>query len=51
VRAPGTLRFLEGPTLAGAAHFPPDVLRPEAKPSTLDRPRILHYQHRGWSGY
>ena len=45
------LRFLDRPTLAAAAAFPPDRNRIALKPSTLNRPRILDYQRRGYQGY
>ena len=45
------LRFLDRPTLAASATFPPDRARLALKPSTLNRPRILDYQRRGYQGY
>ncbi|MEJ7797359.1 MAG: polyamine aminopropyltransferase [Solirubrobacteraceae bacterium] len=45
------LRFLDDPTLAAAASFPPDRARLAMKPSTLNRPRLLEYQRRGYRGY
>lgn len=46
------LRFLDGDVLAAATVFPKD--RPQDRSvevSTLDRPRILEYEARGWRGY
>jgi len=48
-RAP--LRFLDGPTLEAAATFPRDRRRIRLAPSTLNRPRLLDYQRRGYRGY
>jgi len=45
------LRFLDGPTLASAATFPRDRRRIRLAPSTLNRPRLLDYQRRGYRGY
>jgi len=45
------LRFLDSPTLAAAAVFPPDRGRIAVQPSTLNRPRLLEYQRRGYRGY
>ncbi len=45
------LRFLDRPTLAASATFPPDRARLALKPSTLNRPKILDYQRRGYQGY
>ncbi len=45
------LRFLDAPTLAAAATFPPDRGRIAVAPSTLDRPRLLDYQRHGYHGY
>lgn len=45
------LRFLDRPTLRAAATFPPDRGRLDLRPSTLNRPRILDYQRRGYRGY
>jgi len=47
----GTLRFLDRSTLAAAASFPPDRRRIAVRPSTLNRPRLLDYQRRGYKGY
>ena len=47
---PAGLRFLDASTLRAAASFPPDVRRTAVAPSTLDRPRILGYEARGWKG-
>ena len=47
------LRFLDGDVLAAATVFPRDRDRDryEVEVSTLDRPRILQYEARGWRGY
>jgi spermidine synthase len=45
------LRFLDRATLAASASFPPDRARIALAPSTLNRPRILDYQRRGYRGY
>ena len=45
------LRFLDAPTLVAAATFPPDRARIAVAPSTLNRPRLLDYQRRGYRGY
>jgi spermidine synthase len=45
------LRFLDAPTLAAAATFPPDRARVQVEPSTLNRPRLLDYQRRSYQGY
>ena len=45
------LRFLDRPTLTASATFPPDRARLKLAPSTLNRPRILDYQRRGYQGY
>ena len=49
----GRLRFLDGDVLAAATVFPRDRARDRyrVEPSTLDRPRILEYEARGWQGY
>ncbi len=47
----GALRFLDRPTLAAAASFPPDRGRIAIAPSTLNRPRLLDYERRGYHGY
>jgi spermidine synthase len=47
----GRLRFLDRPTLAASASFPPDRTRIALAPSTLNRPRILDYQRNGYHGY
>ena len=49
--AAGPLRFLDAPTLAASASFPPDRGRLALEPSTLNRPRLLEYQRRGYRGY
>ena len=47
------LRFLDGDVLAAATVFPRDRgrARYDVEVSTLDRPRILQYEARGWRGY
>ncbi len=47
------LRFLDGDVLAAATVFPRDRGRDryDVDISTLDRPRILQYEARGWRGY
>ena len=47
------LRFLDGDVLAAATVFPRDRGRDryDVEVSTLDRPRILEYEARGWRGY
>ena len=45
------LRFLDRATLAASATFPPDRRRIALEPSTLNRPRLLEYQRRGYRGY
>jgi len=47
------LRFLDGDVLAAATVFPRDRGRDryDVEVSTLDRPRILQYEARGWRGY
>jgi spermidine synthase len=47
------LRFLGGDVLAAATVFPRDRGRDRyrVEVSTLDRPRILQYEARGWKGY
>jgi len=45
------LRFLDAPTLRAAATFPPDRDRIALRASTLNRPRLLDYQRRGYRGY
>jgi spermidine synthase len=47
------LRFLDGDVLAAATVFPRDRDRDryDVEVSTLDRPRILEYEARGWRGY
>ncbi len=46
--APAPLRFLDAGTLAAAAVFPRDRQPRPVDVSTLNRPRILDYQARGW---
>ena len=49
---PRGLRFLDAPTLAAAASFPPDRRRPAGDlVSTLDQPRILQFAREGYKGY
>jgi len=49
---PRGLRFLDAPTLAAAATFPPDRRRPSGDlTSTLDRPRILDFAREGYRDY
>jgi spermidine synthase len=47
------LRFLDADVLAAATVFPRDrgAERYRVEVSTLDRPRILQYEARGWRGY
>jgi spermidine synthase len=47
------LQFLDGDVLAAATVFPRDRGRDryDVEVSTLDRPRILQYEARGWRGY
>ncbi|MDX6678638.1 MAG: spermidine synthase, partial [Solirubrobacteraceae bacterium] len=45
------LRFLDAATLAAAATFPRDRRRIAVAPSTLNRPRLLDYERRGYQGY
>ena len=47
------LRFLDGDVLAAATVFPRDRGRDRypVEVSTLDRPRILQYEARGWKAY
>ncbi|MBC7375146.1 MAG: hypothetical protein H7323_14255 [Frankiales bacterium] len=46
------LRFLDGDVLAAATVFPRDRSADRSVGiSTLDRPRILQYEARGWRGY
>ncbi len=49
----GQLQFLDGDVLAAATVFPRDRGRDRfrVEASTLDRPRILEYEARGWRGY
>ena len=49
--APAPLRFLDRGVLEAAARFPRDRSRLPVEPSTLDRPRILEYERRGWRDY
>jgi spermidine synthase len=45
------LRFLDAPTLAAAATFPPDRRRVAVDVNTLNRPRLLDYERRGYMDY
>jgi spermidine synthase len=45
------LRFLDQAVLDGATVFPRDAGPVDVEVSTLDRPRILDYERRGWVGY
>ncbi|MGH8997794.1 MAG: polyamine aminopropyltransferase [Acidimicrobiia bacterium] len=49
--APEGLRYLSTDVLRAAAAFPPDRARRPVDPSTLNRPRILDYERRGWKDY
>jgi spermidine synthase len=49
--AGGPLRFLDAPTLAAAASFPPDRARVKVDVNTLNRPRLLDYERRGYLDY
>ena len=49
--AGGPLRFLDAPTLAAAASFPPDRARVMVDVNTLNRPRLLDYERRGYLDY
>ena len=49
--APAPLRFLDRGVLEAAARFPRGRSRLPVEPSTLDRPRILEYERRGWRDY
>ncbi|HYH47925.1 MAG TPA: polyamine aminopropyltransferase [Acidimicrobiia bacterium] len=48
---PEPLRFLSADVLRAAAVFPPDRGPREVEASTLNRPRILDYERRGWKEY
>jgi len=45
------LRFLDGDVLAAATVFAKDRSRRPSEISTLDRPKILEYEAKGWRGY
>jgi spermidine synthase len=47
----GDLRFLDQAVLEAATVFPRDSQPVPVEASTLDRPRILDYERRGWQGY
>jgi spermidine synthase len=49
--APEPLRYLSADVLRAAATFPPDRGRRAVEPSTLNRPKILEYERRGWKDY
>jgi spermidine synthase len=49
--APEQLRYLSNDVLRAAAVFPPDRGPRALEPSTLNRPRILDYERRGWKDY
>jgi spermidine synthase len=49
--APEALRYLSADVLRAAGVFPPDRARRDVEPSTLNRPRILDYERRGWKDY
>jgi spermidine synthase len=49
--APEPLRYLSSDVLRAAAVFPPDRGPRTVEPSTLNRPRILYYERRGWKDY
>jgi len=52
VDPPGRLRFIDAPTLAAAASFPPDRRRrDDVRSSTLVRPRIIAYAGEGYRDY
>ena len=48
---PGPLRFLSPEVLQAAAVFPADRRPRPVDPSTLNRPRILDYERKGWKDY
>ena len=45
------LRFLDSRVVAAAGVFPPDRARLDVEPNTLNRPRLLDYERRGYRGY
>jgi spermidine synthase len=49
--APEPLRYLSADVLRAAVVFPPDRGPLDAEPSTLNRPKILDYERRGWKDY
>ena len=49
--APEPLRYLSADVLRAAAVFPPDRGPRDVEPSTLNRPKILDYERRGWKDY
>jgi spermidine synthase len=48
---PEPLRYLSPDVLRAAATFPPDRGPRPVEPSTLNRPRILEYERKGWKDY
>ena len=46
-----SLRFLDGDVLSAATVFSRDRSRRPSEISTLDRPKILEYEAKGWRGY
>jgi spermidine synthase len=48
---PDSLRFLSADVLRAATVFPPDRGPRNVEPSTLNRPRILDYERKGWKDY
>ena len=48
---PEPLRYLSADVLRAATVFPPDRGPREVEPSTLNRPRILEYERKGWKDY
>lgn len=48
---PEPLRYLSAEVLQAAAVFPPDRGPRTLEPSTLNRPRILEYERKGWKDY
>ncbi len=49
--APEPLRYLSAEVLRAATVFPPDRGPRAVEPSTLNRPKILDYERRGWKDY
>jgi spermidine synthase len=48
---PEPLRYLSADVLRAASVFPPDRGPRDVEPSTLNRPKILDYERRGWKDY